>query len=96
MSAAPLSSTMRAAIAHALKHRGSLVRLAGGYWVGERDADSHPQSVGGVTYFGTATVDALVSRRLASYTERRAGRMGEFPVRLTLLPAAQEALNAPQ
>jgi hypothetical protein len=75
-----LSPTMRQAADFAAAHGGVLVRLPGGFWQRETSLqwDAQGQS------FGTKTVEALVRRGVADYTEWRDGRNGRFPVRMTL------------
>jgi hypothetical protein len=71
-----LTQTMQAAAVHAQRHGGALVRHPGGFWYGaaqdlQRDSK----------HFGTPTVQALVSRGVAEYTEWQEGRNGKFPIR---------------
>lgn len=73
-----LSATMQQALAFATKHGGELVRLPGGFWC----KPGANQWTMGQTYFGTKTVEALVSRGAAEYSEWQEGRSGKFPVRL--------------
>ena len=77
-----LTSTMQAAADYAKAHGGALIRLPGGFWV----RDGHTQWDGWQAQqtFGTPTVNALVSRGVAEYTEWRDGRNGRFPTRMTL------------
>jgi len=67
------------AVGYAAEH-GALCRYPGGFW----------QAPGGyqrwAKHFGTPTVEALVTRGLAEYTEWRDGRNGRFPVRCELAP----------
>jgi hypothetical protein len=72
----PLSPTMLAAFEHAKAHGGAIVRYPGGFWYA---ADR----IGGKS-FGTPTVEGLVSRGAATYTEWQEGRNGRFPIRATL------------
>ncbi len=84
-----LSPTMSAALTHARSHGGSLVRQPGGFWVGENHATTFVTASSQQTpYFGTKTVQALVSRKAAHYTEWKDGRGGRFPVRMTVGAAA--------
>lgn len=69
-----LSLHMRRASTAASNPEG-LKRKPGGYW-------SAP--AGGPT-FGTTTVQALVTRGVAAYTEFAAGRNGRFPIRIELI-----------
>lgn len=72
-----LSPTMREAL-DAAKALGGLVRYPGGFWC--RDGLMEPQS----PYWGAPTVQALVSRGLAEYTEWKDGRNGRFPIRMSV------------
>lgn len=75
-----LSATMREALDYASKH-GGLERFPGGYWC----EPGHSQwNVNPLVSFGTKTVQALVSRGLAEYTEWRDGRNGTFPIRMAV------------
>jgi hypothetical protein len=65
------------ALEYAKANGGMLHRLPGGYWVADKDRGNHPESV---KHFGTKTVQALVTRGAAEYTDHRTGRHGEFPV----------------
>lgn len=76
-----LSPTMRAALEFAKKHGGELIRSGGGYWGALPERKMGIQSI--VTY-GTPTVQALVSRGLAEYTEWKDGRNGRFPIRMSV------------
>jgi hypothetical protein len=67
-----VSPTMEECLAHAAKFGGVMERRPGGYWYGRG------QDFG--RYFGTSTIDALVSRGLASYTGWVNGRGGRFPI----------------
>jgi hypothetical protein len=69
-----LTPTMQAAVNHAQKHGGALVRWPGGFWY------AVDQQGSGYS-FGTPTVQALVSRGVAEYTEWQEGRNGKFPIR---------------
>jgi hypothetical protein len=67
-----LSPTMQDAVAYAKKRGGKILRRPGGYW-GE-----HP-------WFGTTTIQALISRGVAEYSqwqERKSG--GRFPIEVTI------------
>lgn len=71
-----LTPIMQCAIDAASNNGGRLVRHPGGFW-----------SWDGATYediryrsFGTPTVEALVRRGVAVYTDFRDGRQGTFPI----------------
>jgi hypothetical protein len=68
---------MQEAVNYVEAHGGELVRLPGGFWVrnGAALSDCH---------YGTPTVQALVSRGVATYSEWQEGRYGRFPIRMTL------------
>jgi len=71
------------AMAHAIAEAkglggGRLVRLQGGFW----DAGGGGRGIS----FGTKTIEALIARQLASYTEWKEGRNGRFPIEITLTP----------
>lgn len=71
-----LSPTMREALDFAKKN-GGLIREPGGYWKSAEPC-AWPFS------FSTPTVNALVSRGLAEYTEWKDGRNGRFPIRMSV------------
>jgi hypothetical protein len=68
-----LSPTMERALSYALTH-GDLYRFPGGFWArqdwrqGERP------------WFGTSTVDALVTRGRMEYSEWHEGGRSRFPI----------------
>lgn len=76
-----LSKTMREALTYAAYH-GGLQRLPSGFWCKPDESQWHvnPMPVS----FGTPTVQALVSRGLAEYTEWKDGRNGRFPIRMAV------------
>ena len=76
-----LSATMRDALDYAGKHGGQLERFPGGYWCepGRTQWDINPH-----VSFSSGTVNALVSRGLAEYTEWKDGRNGSFPIRMVV------------
>ncbi len=68
-----ISLTMKAAIACAKKNGGRLVREPGGHWM----ADGYD--------FGTTTIEALVTRDLAFYSEWFTNKKGrKFPIEATV------------
>ena len=69
-----VSKKMQQAMLYALANGGKLRRYRGGFWAMENWR--HAQ----FPWFGTSTVEALVSRGLMSYSEWRDGRKGRFPV----------------
>jgi len=77
----PLTPTMRRCIKY-LQSAGKLVRYPGGYWAAEHwDRWKTP-------WYGTPTVQALVTRGLAGYTEWKQGRNTQpFPVAMELTKA---------
>lgn len=74
-----LSETMQAAVAYAKQH-GALCRYPGGYWQKSGVFDRWS------TYFSTPTVEGIVKRGMAEYTEWRDGKNGKVPVRCELTP----------
>ena len=72
-----LSPTMQAAVEAAKQGGAVLKRYPGGYWAGLGWTDGDP-------YFGTTTVDALVARGAARYSDWKEGRNGRFPIEITL------------
>jgi hypothetical protein len=69
-----VSKKMQQAMLYALVNGGKLRRYRGGFWAMENWRH------GQLPWFGTSTVEALVSRGLMSYSEWRDGRKGRFPV----------------
>lgn len=65
------------------KHGGKVYRHPGGFW-GHQQWSAHDR-----LWFGTSSVDALVSRGVATYTEWKEGRRGNgrFPIEATLSKA---------
>lgn len=68
-----LSHEMKNCITFARSGNGKLYRQPGGFWKKE---EFEPY---GISY-GTPTIEALVKRGLAEYTEWKDGRRGRFPV----------------
>lgn len=85
-----LSATMVACLDLANQHGGELVRYVGGYWA-PRNLGLHP-SLNGSEYHGSSTVQALVTRGHAEYSEHREGRNGKFPIAVRTR-ATQEQSN---
>lgn len=73
-----LTATMVACLDDARAAGGELVRYRGGFWA----ARNAPRCHDGLPrpYWGTSTVEAIVARGEAAYTEWRDGRSGRFPV----------------
>jgi hypothetical protein len=84
MSDKPLSATMVACIDMARDAGGELVRYQGGYWAPR--GVCHPTRSTGTDcgWHNSSTVQAIVSRGHAKYTEHRRGRSGEFPIAMRL------------
>jgi len=84
----PLSRTMQDAISYAMQHDGKLTRFPGGFWASPGFVwNGH--TANGVS-FAPATVEALVSRGCAEYTQwqdRRGG--GQFPIEATIINKEQ-------
>lgn len=85
----PLSATMVACIDDALEAGGELIRYQGGYWA----ARNAPRASDGIPrpYHGTPTVEALVARGEAEYSEYRDGRNGQFPIAVRIGPKSERA-----
>lgn len=75
---APLTDKMLSCIDYMRCHKNKLVRFPGGYWAAEGW-----HSYNGA-FFGTSTVQALVTREVAEYTAWKDGRSGKFPIEATL------------
>lgn len=74
----PLSATMVACLDDATEAGGELVRYQGGFWAprnAPRNGNGIPQP-----WHGSTTVQALVTRERADYSEWKDGRGGRFPV----------------
>lgn len=71
-----LTLTMEAAVMYAAENGGTLVRYPGGFWAREGWIPNESP------WFGTKTVQGLVTRGVAEYTEHRDGRNGSFPVKV--------------
>ncbi len=76
-----LSYTMELAEQAARANGGRLHRHRGGYWTPSKN----PNSPSTMEHYGTSTIDGLVRRGLAYYSDHRRGRSGEFPVEMTLI-----------
>ncbi len=70
-----MKRAIRSASTNGSKPRGKLIRYPGGFW--------YPDGPGQHSY-STATVQALVRRGLAEYTQWKDGRNGRFPIEMTL------------
>jgi hypothetical protein len=79
----PLSATMVDCIELARTHGGELVRFQGGYWAG-RNAPRMPHDGIPRPYCGGSTVNAIVTRGYAEYSEWREGRSFKFPIAIKL------------
>lgn len=80
-----LSPTMIDCIGMMEEAGGEIVRFQGGFWA-PRNIARHTHSGIPVSYHGASTVQGLVDRGYATYTEHREGRGGRFPIRATLQP----------
>ena len=70
------------AMDHMKNHEGKLVRFPGGFWAAIGwHAYAGP-------YFGTPTVQALVTRGVAEYTAWKDGRGGKFPIEVCVTDKA--------
>jgi hypothetical protein len=79
-----LSATMVACLDIAQEAGGELVRYQGGYWADR--GGGHPVGVNRRECHSTPTVQALVRRGFAEYSEYRDGRSGLFPIAMRLIP----------
>jgi hypothetical protein len=70
------SPLWKSAIQYARAKDGNFYRVAGGYWYFDKYRNSQ--------YVGTTTVEAIVKRGIATYTEWKQGRFRTFPVKATL------------
>jgi hypothetical protein len=77
-----VSKSMQKCISLMRDHGGSIRRYQGGFW--------RPDPQGGYS-FGTSTVEALVKRGLAEYSEWKDGGSGRFPIEATLKPSPASA-----
>ncbi|MCG7877211.1 MAG: hypothetical protein N0C90_12885 [Candidatus Thiodiazotropha endolucinida] len=83
-----LTQTMQQAVDFARAHDNKLTRHPGGIWSGKE----HPDLVGIDCYslddtylrFRTTTIQGLVSRGAAEYSDWKEGPSGRFPVEVTL------------
>ena len=78
-----LSPTMREALICARERgNGKLLRYPGGFWAIEGWRGAHAG-----TWFGTSTIEALVSRGVAEYTAwKERGNGTRFPIEMTVKP----------
>jgi hypothetical protein len=86
----PLSATMVFCVDDTHEAGGELVRYQGGYWAARNARRGH----NGIPfpYHGSSTVQALVDRNVAEYSEYRDGRNGRFPIAMRLLPEEAKGL----
>lgn len=75
-----LSPTMTELVEYMRKHGGKIYRHPGGFWGNEHWQMKDRE------WFGTSSVEAIVTRGYATYTEWKDGRRGgpRFPVMATL------------
>jgi hypothetical protein len=89
-----LSATMVACIDLARANGGELVRYQGGFWSDR--GGGHP-TVNRREYHGASTVQAIVDRGYAAYSEHREGRNGSsFPIAMKLRAAITKATGGTQ
>lgn len=77
-----LTAPMQRALA-AMRQHGALHRYPGGFWA-RPDWDWRGES------FGTSTIEAVVTRGHAAYTEWKDGRHGRFPITVSLQGTSNE------
>jgi len=80
-----LSPSMEACRRYAANNGNVLMRYQGGFWA--KREWSGPRS--DAAWFGTPTVEALVKRGVAEYTDWQEGRYGRFPIELTLITSGE-------
>lgn len=79
MAAIKLSPTMRDAMKYANDEcGGKLKRFPGGFWCSTGEGYHYP-------WWGTSTIEALVKRGVATYTEWYEGQRARFPIEVTML-----------
>lgn len=79
-----LTPTMEKALNLAKAHGGKLYRHPGGFWAGP-EFQSYQGGMGSSECYGTPTVNGLVVRGAAEYSDYKEGRGGDFPVEITLI-----------
>lgn len=88
-----VSVTMASCLSDMMDAGGELCRFQGGYWAPEKGARDHR----GIPhpYHGTSTVEALVARGLAEYTQWQQRSRGDskFPVRVKITVKATSTPN---
>lgn len=60
-----------------IRKYGAIERIPGGFWVQPGTSATYPS-------FGTTTVEALVKRGAAKYTDWKENRNGRFPIKAEL------------
>lgn len=73
-----LSPTMQRAVEYAKESGGKIVRYPGGFWAKQNWRGEQYEK-----WYGTTTIQALVSRGVFEYTQWHEGR-SRFPVEVTL------------
>jgi hypothetical protein len=71
---------------YAQANGGKLTRYAGGFWCGRSGREGYS--------FGTSTVEALVKRKVAHYTQFKESHGRSFPIEMTTLPIPEPACRA--
>jgi hypothetical protein len=89
MKAVALSKEMQFAVEAMKAHGRKMYRSPGGFWMAYTQGDTRLASDNG-RIFGTLTVEALVKRGIAEYTDWRDGRNGRFPIEATLTLEARD------
>lgn len=80
-----ITKTMAYVVGRMAEVDGKLKRFPGGFWRTHAGAQEH---------FGTKTVQALVTRGLANYSEYKDGINGPFPIEVTMT-AEYSNISAP-
>jgi hypothetical protein len=79
MSKKELSETMKGLVEFMKRNENKIHRHPGGFWSKKEWA-----SWRGELSYGTSSVDALVKRGVAQYSNWQEGRSGRFPIEATL------------
>jgi hypothetical protein len=77
--ALPRSTAMAICLAQTIEHGGRLIHHRGGCWTWP-DCPRAPHSGIPETYFGAATIQALVTLGRMAYVEWEEGKSGRFPI----------------
>lgn len=84
-----ISATMVDCIEMAREAGGKLVRFQGGYWA-PRNSLRRPHDGLPVSWHNSNTINALVTRCVAKYTDWLEGARNTFPIEMTLVEGEGE------